>query len=81
MSFSVFSLALLAVPLGVTIQRRETSANLAVALVLSLGFYLLVIVAGWFERKPEWRPDLLVWIPNLLFQGLGIWLFYRSERR
>ena len=26
------------------------------------------------------RPDLVVWVPNILFQGLGLWLFYKVDR-
>jgi lipopolysaccharide export system permease protein len=26
------------------------------------------------------RPDLLMWLPNLGFQGLGLWMFYRVDR-
>ena len=81
MSWSIISLTMIAIPLGITIQRKETSANLVVALLLALFFYFLIIVISWFERKPEVRPDLLMWGPNILFQMLGIWLFIRSERR
>src|SRR5690625_4399349 len=81
MAFAVLSLAMLAVPLGITIQRKETSANLFVALILALTFYMLMVVFAWLERAPELRPDLLMWVPNLLFQGVGIWLFIRAEKR
>ncbi len=81
MAYAILSLATLAIPLGITIQRKETSANLFVALILALTFYFLMVVLAWFERMPHLRPDLLMWAPNILFQGLGIWLFFRTERR
>ena len=62
-------------------HRRETSANLGLALVLVLGFYLLTVVVKWLDRRPEFRPDLLLWLPNVLFIGLGVWLFTRIDRR
>ncbi len=80
MAFSVLSLALLAVPLGIRIQRKETSSNLVIALCLAMVFYFLVIAVGWFETRPSLRPDILVWFPNLLFQAVGIWMFLRIER-
>ncbi len=80
MAFSVLSLALFAVPLGIKIQRKETSSNLVIALCLAMAFYFLVISVGWFETRPRLRPDLLVWIPNLLFQAAGIWMFLRVEK-
>ncbi len=80
MAFSVLSLALFAVPLGIRIQRKETSSNLVIALCLAMVFYFLVIAVGWFETQPRLRPDLLVWLPNLLFQAAGVWLFLRMEK-
>lgn len=81
MAYAILSLATLAIPLGITIQRKETSANLFVALILALSFYLLMVIIAWFERMPHLRPDLLMWVPNLIFQALGIWLFLRAERK
>lgn len=81
LSLAVFSFALIAVPLGIKVSRRETSANLGIALLLVLGFYLLTVMVKWLDRHPEYRPDLLLWIPNALFIGLGLWLFSRIDRR
>ena len=81
LSLSVFSFALIGVPLGIKVSRRETSANLGLALVLVLSFYVLTVAVKWLDRHPEFRPDLLLWLPNLLFFGLGIWLFSRIDRR
>jgi lipopolysaccharide export system permease protein len=80
-SLAVFSFALIGVPLGIKISRRETSANLGLALVLVLGFYLLTVVVKWLDNRPELRPDLLLWLPNVLFAALGLWLFSRIDRR
>lgn len=81
MAYAILSLATLAIPLGITIQRKETSANLFIALILALSFYLLMVIIAWFERMPHLRPDLLMWVPNLIFQILGICLFLRTERK
>lgn len=81
MAFSVLSLTLIGVPLGIRAGRRETYANIALALILAMVYYFLVIVVvGWLERQPALRPDLLVWLPNFLFQGLGLWLLARANR-
>lgn len=79
-AFSVLSFALIAIPLGIKVSRKETSANLGVALALAMAYYIATVVVGWFDNKPQFRPDLLMWIPNLAFQALGIWLFYRTDR-
>jgi lipopolysaccharide export system permease protein len=80
LSLAVFSFAVIGVPLGIKVSRRETSANLGIAVGLVLGFYLLTVLMKTLDRHPEYRPDLLVWVPNLLFLGLGLWLFRRMER-
>ncbi len=81
MALAVFILVFLAVPMGIKVSRRETSANLGVALLLALCYYFLsTVVVGWFEKYPEYRPDLLVWVPNVFFISIGLWLNLRVER-
>ena len=70
----------LGVPLGIKVSRRETSANLGLALALAMGYYFLTIAVGWLDKHPELRPDLLMWLPNLVFLGVGVWLFWRIDR-
>ena len=81
MALAVFILVFIAVPLGIKVSRRETSANLGVALLMALCYYFLsTVVVGWFEKYPEYRPDLLVWVPNVFFISIGLWLNLRVER-
>lgn len=79
-AFSVLSFALIAIPLGIKVSRKETSANLGIGLLLALGYYFASMMAGWLDNRPEFRPDLIVWLPNIVFQGIGLWLFYRVDR-
>ena len=81
LSLAVFAFAWVAVPLGIKVSRRETSANLGLALGLVLSYYLLTLVVKTLDRRPELRPDLLLWVPNLAFIALGLWLFSRIDRR
>lgn len=80
LSLSVLSFALIGVPLGIRVSRRETSANLGLALGLVLSYYVLTVMVKWLDRHPEYHPDLLLWLPNLFFLGLGVWMFTRLER-
>ncbi len=81
MALAVFILVLIAVPLGIKVSRREASANLGVALIMALAYYFLTtVVVSWFEKYPEYRPDLLIWVPNAFFVGVGLWLNFRVER-
>lgn len=78
-AFSVFSLAFLAVPLAVRVGRSETFVNAAVALGVALSYYLLTSMAA-YVKNPDLRPDLLIWIPNLVVLGLAWTLLRRASR-
>lgn len=80
LSLAVFAFAFIAVPLGIKVSRRETSANLGVAVALVLGYYVLLSSVKSLDVHPEYRPDLLLWAPNLLFLACGVWLLRRAER-
>lgn len=79
-ALAILSFALIGVPLGIKVSRRETSANLGVAVLLALGYYMLTVAVTWLDRNPVYRPDLLFWLPNTVFLILGVWLFLRIER-
>ena len=79
-ALAIFTFAFAGVPLGIKVSRRETSANLGIAVILALAYYLFVVVIGWLDQHPEYRPDLLLWVPNLLFLTLGLWLLRRLDR-
>ena len=81
LAMAVLSFALVGVPLGIKMQRKESSANLGLALLLAMGFYLLLIVVDWLQKTPHFRPDLLLWVPNVIFGALGLWLFRRVDRQ
>lgn len=80
LAYSVFSLTLLGIPLGIRASRKETSANLGLAVVLAMGFYFMMNMAGMMDKYPDLRPDLLLWVPNILYQILGFTLCFRFGR-
>ena len=80
LSLAVLSFAFVGVPLGIKVSRRETSANLGVALGLVLGYYILTLAIKGLDNRPELRPDLLLWLPNILFLALAFRLFWRIEK-
>ena len=80
LAFSVFSLAVFGVPLAIQAGRKETYANLGIALIIAMSYYFLTIMFSWIEGSPSLRPDLLIWLPNLFFQVAGFWMIHRSSR-
>lgn len=80
MAFSVLALVLIAVPLGIKASRAETYANLGIAVVLSMLYYGMIILVTWFDEMPNLRPDILIWIPNIVFIILGLYLLKKANR-
>lgn len=80
MAFSVLALVLIAVPLGIKASRAETYANLGIAVILALVYYGMIILVTWFDDIPGLRPDLLIWLPNIAFMILGLYLLKKSNR-
>jgi lipopolysaccharide export system permease protein len=80
MAVACVSFALLAIPLGITASRRETSIGIALALALALLFYFTTVLANMLRSQPHLYPELLLWTPNFIFQVVGLWLLYRASR-
>lgn len=81
MSLAALSFALIAVPLGITAHRKETSVGFALSIAIAFGYFFFIILAETFRDNPNACPVLLIWLPNILFTGLGLWLFSRLARR
>jgi lipopolysaccharide export system permease protein len=79
-SFSCLAFAMIAIPFGIRSQRRETSIGIAWSLALAFGYYFLIIVGEALANKPQFYPEVIVWLPNFIFQTLGILLLYRISR-
>jgi lipopolysaccharide export system permease protein len=81
LSLAALSFALIAVPLGITAHRKETSVGFALSLIIAFSYFFFIIIADTFRDKPHAMPILLIWLPNILFMGLGLWLFRRLAKK
>ncbi len=79
-AFASFSLVLVGIPLAIVSKRKESSANLFLALGLAFLYYLSMMFVGWMGELAWLHPDLWYWLPNLGFQGIGIWMIMRMDR-
>jgi len=83
MAFSIacITFGLIGVPLGITAQRRESTAGFILSMIIAVTYYVMLTTARMMREDERLYPHLLVWVPNVLFLTLGAWLFWRVSRR
>ncbi len=81
LSLASLAFALIGVPLAITAHRKETSIGFMFSLVVAFTYFLFIIIADTLRNNPAAHPELLVWLPNVLFMAIGAWLFVRLSRR
>ncbi len=80
-SLACFVLAFVAIPFGITAQRRETSAGFVLSLIVGITYFALIMLGGLWQDSPDKYPHLWVWLPNVIFGILGTVMFLRLQRR
>ena len=80
-SMACFTFIFVGIPLAIQTQRRETSVGVALTIVI-VGLYMVLEAVGRaLKAKAGLYPELIIWAPNIIFQAVGFWLFYRANRK
>lgn len=72
LSMSPFAFLVLGIPFGIRNKRSETSTGLLICVVLALVFYAFLLLADSIEEYDHLHPELILWIPNILYQIGGL---------
>jgi len=80
-SISCLTFVIVGIPLAIQTQRRETSFGTLIAISIVALYMLLDAVGKALKAKAGLYPELIIWTPNILFQAVGFWLFYRANRK
>ncbi len=76
LSISPFMFVLIAIPLGITSHRKESSIGMVMSLGIMFIYYIFMILSDTFDKTPHLYPWLMPWIPIVCGQ-LGAFLLLR----
>jgi len=74
-----FTLLLVGIPLGIRVQRKETSIGVVISFFVVMAYYALILLAEGLKNKGGAYPELIVWLPNLGLQIFGFFLLWRAN--
>lgn len=77
-AFASICFVMIGVPLGIKTHRKESTIGMAVSLVVSMVFYLFVILAQSLDKTYLAAPYILVWIPVAACGALAAYLIPRN---
>lgn len=80
LALSPLAFVLVGIPFGVRTRRAEPAVGIVIALVLATFFFAFLILANNLKYQAGHHPELLVWLPNILYQGGGLVALWRMGR-
>ena len=76
--FACFVFALIGVPLGLQNRRSGKSSGFSICLAVLLTYYVVLSIGKTLGQNAIVAPFIAMWLPNLLFITLGIYLFKKT---
>ncbi len=81
MALSPFAFLLLGLPFGIRSRRSELSVGLLICVLLALVYYAFVLLSNALRKVSGMHPELIIWIPNITYQIVGLIMLKRLERQ
>ena len=78
--FSVFVLTIIAFSVSTVKRRGGAGVNLAFGIVAAMIFVFFDKVFSVMAQQSDFSPFLAVWLPNILFGILAIYLLYNAKK-
>jgi LPS export ABC transporter permease LptG/LPS export ABC transporter permease LptF len=72
-------LALIGIPLGVSSRKGGKSSAFVLTALVAFLYWLGLIACNNLARQEKLPVGIAVWIPNIIFAAIGIWLLIRIE--
>ena len=80
MPASTYILTLIAITLSFRKKRGGMGMNIAIGLGLGVVYIFFMRIADTFAIKDDFNPMLAVWIPNIIFGILSLYLYYNAKK-
>jgi lipopolysaccharide export system permease protein len=78
--FAAFILTLIGVSLSSQKKRGGMGINIGIGLVLSFSYIMLFTVSSTFSINGNMSPALAMWITNIIYLPIGIFLYVRAPK-
>ncbi|MBV8214786.1 MAG: LptF/LptG family permease [Verrucomicrobia bacterium] len=80
-SMAVITFVLVGIPLAITAHRRETSIGIGISICVAFTYFIFIVLTDNVKSNASLHPEILIWLPNVVYLTLGGTLFYRLARR
>jgi lipopolysaccharide export system permease protein len=81
LSFSSLAFILIGLPIAVKTHRSEKSIGFGISLAVLIIYWFFLATGNICAIKKIFPPWLSMWLGNIIFMAIGVFLFYRTAKR